>query len=310
MECLNAVLGEYPGSKLLKIGLRADFCYVNFCLGYNWILLRIETNELANIMKIGFFDSGLGGLTILKATAKELPDYDYLYYGDTENLPYGDKTESEIYAHTTKGVAYLFDKGCALVILACNTASAETARKLQREFIPSEYPDRKVLGIIVPTVEAVSGEPASSAILIATRRTVESKKYQIELNQKTTSTISLTSIATPQLVPLIELNELEAASHEAIRVIQAKAGESEVVILGCTHYTQIKQQLRDHFGESKKIISQDEVIPEKLRLYLEAHPEITETLTRGGSRNIHLTRHRPDYDTFMGQLLGGIYLAE
>ena len=307
-QCLVGVTPSQQITKKSALGPIFSLGYIT--IRYNGSLLSVVGEEYTHIMKIGFFDSGLGGLTILKAVAKKLPDYDYLYYGDTENLPYGDKTESEIYAHTTKGVAYLFDKDCALVILACNTASAETARKLQQEFVPSKYPDKKVLGIIVPTIEALSGVPASKAILIATKRTVESKKYQIELNKKTTSTISLTSVATPQLVPLIELNELVVASTEAIRVIEKEAGESEVVILGCTHYTQIKQQLRDHFGENKKIISQDEVIPEKLRLYLEAHPDITETLTRGGSRNIHLTKHRPDYDAFMGQLLGGIYLAE
>lgn len=261
-------------------------------------------------MKIGFFDSGLGGLTILKAVAKHLPDYDYVYYGDTENLPYGDKSEREVYLHTKKGVEYLFDNGCSLIILACNTASAETARKLQQELLPEKYPDKKVLGIIVPTVEVLLEGDVTKACLIATKRTIESGKYQIELNQRTNVPVSLVSVATPQLVPLIELNELEAATNAAIQVIEKEAGESEVVILGCTHYTQITQSLKEHFKTSKKIISQDEVIPEKIRLYLESHPEITNELSRRGTRTIHLTKHRPDYDVFMGQLLGGVYMAE
>jgi glutamate racemase len=106
-------------------------------------------------MKIGFFDSGLGGLTILKAVVKELPQYDYVYYGDTLHLPYGDKTEEEIFTLTKTGIEYLFEKGCVLVIVACNTASAETLRKLQDSWLLETYPDRKVLGVIVPTLERV-----------------------------------------------------------------------------------------------------------------------------------------------------------
>lgn len=261
-------------------------------------------------MKIGFFDSGLGGLTILKAVAKELPQYDYVYYGDTKHLPYGDRTEEEIYKLTTAGMRHLFEADCALVIIACNTASAETARRLQTEFLPSQYPDRKILGIIVPTIEVLQYSEPTSVALMATKRTIESEKYHKELQLKGNHNVSLVDVMTPELVPLIELAELEAAAKQAIYRIETEAGKCDVVVLGCTHYTQIKDALREHFKDEKIIISQDEVIPEKLHTYLSNHPEVVERLTDTGERTIHLTLHRPDYDHVMGQFLGGVFISE
>ena len=257
-------------------------------------------------MKIGFFDSGLGGLTILRVVTKELPQYDYVYYGDTKHLPYGDKTEAEIYELTTNGVRYLFEVGCVLVIIACNTASAETARRLQNEFLPAHYPDRKILGIIVPTIETLVFEKPTKVLLIATKRTVESNKYQTELDLKGNGNVALSQLATPELVPLIENNLLDDAATEAIKKIER---ETEVVVLGCTHYTEIKEPLRRHFKE-KQIISQDEVIPKKLKTYLDNHAEIVEQLTTMGSRSIYLTEHRPDYDRIMSHFLGGAFIGE
>lgn len=261
-------------------------------------------------MNIGFFDSGLGGLTILRAVTKQLPDYNYVFYGDTAHLPYGDKTEEEIYSLTKQGIEYLFQADSALVIVACNTASAETVRRLQREFLPQSYPDRKILGIIIPTIEVLQTQNVSNALLIGTKRTINSNKYQVELDARGNHTIHLTAIATPALVPLIELGETETATKQAIACIESISSTQkiEAVILGCTHYTQLKEALRNHFSSQLLIISQDEVIPDKLHTYLTAHPEITTKLAREGKRTIHLTKHRPDYDTLMGQFLGGSYI--
>lgn len=261
-------------------------------------------------MKIGFFDSGLGGLTVLKAVAKKLSQYDYVYYGDTANLPYGDKTEEEIYQLTSIGMEYLFEAGCLLVIIACNTASAETARRLQQEFLPERYPDRKILGIIIPTIEVLDFDKVTKVTLIGTKRTVDSAKYVNELETKNNNFVHLTQIATPELVPLIEMGEVATAAQTAINRIEQEAGESEVIVLGCTHYTQIKKELRTHFSGQKEIISQDEVIPDKLKKYLANHPELAEKLTSEGIRSVHLTKHRPDYDMVMGQFLGGVYVDE
>ncbi|MFT7645240.1 MAG: glutamate racemase [Candidatus Paceibacteria bacterium] len=261
-------------------------------------------------MKIGFFDSGLGGLSILKAVAKEMPNYDYVFYGDTANLPYGNKTVEIIYKYTSQGMKYLFEAGCNIVIIACNTASVETARRLQDEFLPSKYPDCKILGIIVPTIEFLTFNVPTKVLMIGTKRTVESGKFQLELDRKGNGNTLLTQISTPELVPLIEMNELEAAAKQAIFRIESEMEDNKVVVLGCTHYTQIKNQLRNHFGGSKIIISQDEVIPEKLRSYLGYHPEIECNLSRDGERSVHLTKHCPAYDLFMGRQLGGVYIDQ
>ncbi len=261
-------------------------------------------------MKIGFLDSGLGGLLVLKAVVKTLPQYDYLYYADTANLPYGDKTEEEIYILTKAAIDELFARDCLLVIVACNTASAETLRKIQDTFLVTEYPDRKVLGVIIPTIEEVTKTKCSKAILLATRRTVESNKYEKEL-QKLGDSIELISIATPELVPFIELGEKEIATASAIATIErAGVGEGNVVVLGCTHYCLLKDSLREHFGPSVTIVSQDEVIPQKLAAYLEQHPEITSRLHDTGKRVVHLSQHRPDYDRLTAEFLGGAYLPD
>lgn len=260
-------------------------------------------------MNIGFFDSGLGGLLVLKAVAKALPQYGYIYYGDTANLPYGDKTEEEIYELTKKAIGELFARDCLLVIVACNTASAETIRRLQDTYLKEEFPDRKILGVIVPTVEEVFATKRKRAILIATKRTVESGKYERELS-KIDSSIDLISISTPELVPLIELHEDEAAVDSARQTLEREVREGGVAILGCTHYILLKDALRKHFGDSLTIISQDEVIPNKLADYLTRHPEVASRLTDTGKRDIVLTKHRPDYDRLTAEFLGGVYFKE
>jgi glutamate racemase len=259
-------------------------------------------------MNIGFFDSGLGGLLLLKETVKHLPRYDYIYYGDTFNLPYGDKTEDEIYQFTKAALEELFKRNCLLVIVACNTASAETLRRLQDSFIKDEYPDRRVLGVIVPTMESLLESGHKRALLLATKRTVESGKYEQEL-RKLDASISLSSTATPMLVPLIESHHVDEAVAAAANCIDTEAGEGDVVILGCTHYVLLKDALRAKFP-TLSFISQDEVVPEKISEYLSRHLEITSRLTGTGKREIVLTEHRPDYDRLTAEFLGGAYIPE
>ncbi|MEK7462292.1 MAG: glutamate racemase [Patescibacteria group bacterium] len=260
-------------------------------------------------MNIGFFDSGLGGLLILKAVAKTLPQYDYLYYGDTANLPFGDKTETEIYEYTKRAIEELFKQNCLLVVVACNTASAETIRRLQDTYLKEEHPDRRILGVIVPTVEEVIKKDYKRAVLLATKRTVESGKYAREL-AKLNPALELISVATPELVPLIETHQVEAAAKLAVSVIEGVAKAGDVVLLGCTHYILLKDKLREHFGSELTIISQDEVIPKKLEDYLSRHPEINSRLSNTGKRQIHLTEHRPDYDRLTAEFLGGAYIVD
>jgi glutamate racemase len=262
-------------------------------------------------MKIGFFDSGLGGLTVMKAVVKHLPQYDYEFYGDTANLPYGDKTEEEIFELTKVGMQHLFERGCALVIIACNTASAETLRKLQDTFLPEAYPERKILGVIIPMVETVCEAGERHTLLLATARTISSKKYEKEFAKQVVKRPELISVATPELVPLIESGDVCAATEKAIEHISNAFAEGiDSVILGCTHYGLLRDGIEKHFGASVAVYSADQIIPQKVEGYLAVHHEIKVLLTQGGTRNIYLTRHTPSYDKLMGDLLGGFVLPE
>jgi glutamate racemase len=255
-------------------------------------------------MKIGFFDSGLGGLTILKAVAKELSEYDYVFYGDTANLPYGDKSEEEINRLTKAGVEYLFDKDCRLIIIACNTASAETLRKLQTELLVGKHKEKRILGVIIPTVEAIVESNQQNVSLIATKRTVESKKYDAELVKRVGERTKLISTAVPGLVPLIELGDVHSATNLAINTLKDDHTKPDLIVLACTHYTEIKLKLRDFFGDSAIILSQDEIIPPSLKKYLVAHPEIESLLSKDKQRQIFLTEHSQKYDRIIQQFLG------
>lgn len=259
-------------------------------------------------MKIGFFDSGIGGLTVMKAVGLVMPQYDYEFFGDTANLPYGDKTEEEICELTKIGIEALFEKDCSLVVIACNTASAETLRKLQDTFLAEKYPDRKILGVIIPMVEEVVECHAKRALLIGTRRTIDSGKYEHEF-AKFSEHPEVFAIATPTLVPLIESGRIDEAVLQVVPMVNElieKGGDS--LILGCTHYGLLKQGIEEHIGQEVMIFSQAEIIPKKLFVYLEAHLEIKNELTQGGTRNIYLSSHTSNYDKVVGEILGGFII--
>jgi glutamate racemase len=260
-------------------------------------------------MKIGFFDSGLGGLTILKAVAKALPRYEYEFYGDTANVPYGDKSEAEIFALTKAGVEHLLARDCALVIVACNTASAETLRQLQDTILVDEYATRRLLGVIIPTVESVQASTYSRVAMIATKRTVNSRKYEAEFAKSGTN-LTFTSLATPTLVPLIEAGQIDDAEREVIALtVSLVTGGAQGLILGCTHYTLLKDALRTAYP-AVTVFSQDEIIPTKLADYLSRHPEIETKLGQAGKRNIYLTDPNTKYDQAIASLLGGVPLLD
>ncbi|QQR65152.1 glutamate racemase [Candidatus Kaiserbacteria bacterium] len=252
-------------------------------------------------MKIGFFDSGMGGLTILRAVRAYMPEYDYIFFGDTANVPYGSKSEEEIHTLTYAGIKRLFDAGAVIVIVACNTASARSVRIHQDEMLAREYPDRKLLGVIIPTVETLLATPAKNVLLIGTERTIRSEKYLIEL-KKGDADFTLYTHATPSLVPLIESGDLEGACTEVRHVLcEPKYANIDTVVLGCTHYTLLKECIR--CNRTCTIISQDEIIPEKFKEYLTRHPEIESRLTREGSVEIDLSVENEHYDTIKKTLL-------
>lgn len=233
-------------------------------------------------MKIGVFDSGLGGLMILDAVRERLPMYDYIYYGDTKNLPYGDKTEEEIYELTRRAVIELFEHDVLLVIIACNTASAESLRRLQDTLLIDGYRERRILGVIIPTIEILIEDGHENVLLIGTSRTVESGKYVRELEKRTANHIRLTSIATPELVPLIESGTIPGAIEALEMYLTPRMGEIDTLVLGCTHYTVLKEHARKTYP-GLRVISQDELIPAKLATYLERHTEIESRISRSGS---------------------------
>lgn len=245
-------------------------------------------------MKIGFFDSGLGGLTLLKAVRDLLPQYDYIYFGDTINLPYGNKSEDEIYQLAFHGIQKLFALDAELVIIACNTVSAESLRRLQDTVFNHTHPERRVLGVIIPTVEALRDSHAQQVLLVGTKRTIESGKYECEL-KKLTRTITLHTLATPHLVPRIEAHKFDEATALLSQDIASIVGKVDTVILGCTHYTLLKEKLRIQYP-TIQILSQDEIIPEKLKDYLSRHSEIESKLTRTNSLTILLSKESERYN--------------
>lgn len=274
-------------------------------------LHQVDSRPVTGEMKIGLFDSGLGGLLVLKAVVKKLPDYSYEYYGDTKNLPYGPKTEEEIYKLTKAGVIHLFEKGCSVIVIACNTASAESLRRLQDEFLPTAYPNRKILGVIIPVIEEVVESNCKRVLMFATQRTVSSGKYHLELGKRNELDTKIEAIATPDLVPLLESGNVAAAVSIAQALIDErleKGVEVDGLILGCTHYALCIKKLRSIYGMQINIFSQTEIIPDKLRAYLQNHPDIDRSLDRDKKRTIYLTEHREDYDEYLQTFLEGRFL--
>ena len=241
-------------------------------------------------MKIGIFDSGLGGLFILKGllSNRALSKYDYVFLGDTKNLPYGNKSQKQIYKLAVKAIEYLFKQDCALVIVACNTASSQALRKIQQEWLPkSKYKDRKVLGVIRPTVESVI-KSAKRIGVIGTNRTIDSKAYLREFKDFNPN-LKIFQQATPLLVPLIESGSL-IKIDEVLKHHLKQFKNIDTLILGCTHYCILKDKVRKLVGPKVKVISQDELLPEKLKSYLIRHKEITQKLSKNRQLQLNVTK--------------------
>lgn len=253
---------------------------------------------------IGIFDSGLGGLVMTKAFRKAIPQADFLYLGDTLHVPYGPRSAEAIYEFTLNAVKYLFDAGCPLVIIACNTASANALRRLQQTYLPGAYPDRRVLGVIVPTIEAAVSTGKHNIGLIGTAFTVNSGTYRDEL-QKLNPQIRLVAKATPLLVPLAENNGIQYAGPILQDYLQPMVAEGiDSLILGCTHYPLFRKQIEQILPEGVDIISQDEVVPPKLVDYLRRHSEMDARLSKGGTLKALLTDVTSTYRNTGQELLG------
>jgi glutamate racemase len=258
--------------------------------------------------KIGIFDSGLGGLFIAQAVRKAMPQYDYLYLGDTLNLPYGRRSNEQIYDLCTAAMRHLFEAGCQLVLMACNTASAACLRRLQQEFLINEFPDRRILGVVVPTLEAAIDSGHINIGLIATERTAYSSIYETEL-KKINPNVILHTQATPLLVPLIEHGGeryLDIILKDYIDPLIDK--KIDCLILGCTHYVSLKHRLRAL--TSIDILSQDDIIPFKTENYLARHPEMEMILSRNGTLEIQATDLNEFFEANIQALMGAGVRAE
>lgn len=246
-------------------------------------------------MKIGFFDSGFGGLNIMKSVIKLLPEYDYLYLGDTARNPYGSRSQAVIYEYTKQAVDFLFKKDCALVILACNTASAEALRKIQQEHLPKNYPQKKVLGMIIPAAEEAVVQTKDNVVgVVATESSVASGAFVREI-QKINPKIKIVQNACPLLVPVVETGENDPAILKPIiqKCLKPIVDENaDVLILGCTHYGILESEIAKmlvQLNSSAKIINEGEVVAVKLKDYLNRHLEIKKTLSKEGQRTFYST---------------------
>lgn len=236
---------------------------------------------------IGVFDSGYGGLTILGEIKKRLPQYDYIYLGDNARTPYGSRSFDVVYKYTLECVKQLFEMGCHLVILACNTASAKALRSIQQRDLPGLDPTRRVLGVIRPTVEVVGEMTSNGHIgLLATVGTVQSNSYPLEI-AKLHKDIRVVSEPCPMWVPLIENNEHTSDGADFfvkknLDHLLEQDANIDTVMLGCTHYPLLIPKIKKYLPEHIRIVSQGSLVAESLADYLKRHPEIDQNCTKNG----------------------------
>ncbi|MBF1458058.1 glutamate racemase [Prevotella pallens] len=245
---------------------------------------------------IGVFDSGYGGLTILKAIRELLPQYDYAYLGDNARAPYGTRSFDIVYQFTRQAVLKLFEMGCQLVILGCNTASAKALRSIQQNDLPKIDPQRRVLGVIRPTAEIVGKLTQTKHIgILATPGTTKSNSYNIEIN-KLWPELDVTGVACPLWVPIVENNEATGAGADyfvkkRIDHILWLDPDIDTLILGCTHYPILMPKIKQYVPDGIKIVSQGEYVAESLKDYLTRHTEIDARCTKNGTAHYYTTEN-------------------
>lgn len=237
---------------------------------------------------IGVFDSGFGGLSILREIRKVLPQYDYIFLGDNARAPYGNRSYQLVYEFTLQAVKYLFSQGCHLVILACNTASAKALRSIQQRDLNGLDPSRRVLGVIRPTVEEIGNITKSRKVgLFGTPGTVQSLSYDIEI-AKMHPDIKVYSHACPMWVPLVENRESDGPGadyfvEKDVKALMSQCADIDAIILGCTHYPLLYDKIRKYTPESVKIIEQGPIVAASLKDYLSRHPDMEQRCTKNGT---------------------------
>lgn len=255
---------------------------------------------------IGVFDSGYGGLSILREICDRLPDYDYIYLGDNARAPYGTRSFELVYQFTLQAVRHLFDMGCPLVILACNTASAKALRTIQQHDLPVLNPNNRVLGVIRPTVEALGHKTGNGNIgIFGTPGTVSSKSYELEI-EKLYPEFKPTAHACPMWVPLVENGESEGDGADyfvkkEIDAILCENPDIDTFVLACTHYPLLIDKIRKYTPDGISLLSQGEIVADSLADYLQRHPELDCRLSRGGTVR-YMTTEQPDKFNSMASL--------
>ncbi len=259
---------------------------------------------------IGVFDSGYGGLTVLKEIVNKLPQYDFMYLGDNARAPYGNRSFDTVYHYTLECVKWFFDKGCSLVILACNTASAKALRTIQQNDLPKIAPGKRVLGVIRPTAEIVGSFSETGSVgVLATSGTVASGSYPMEIG-KFFPALKVYQEACPMWVPLAENNE--HLSHGAdyfikknLHNIFEKGEDIDVILLGCTHYPLLREKIEEYLPVGVKLVSQGEIVADSLADYLLRHPEIEVLCSKNGQKEFYTTDSVTEFDNHGAVFYGG-----
>jgi glutamate racemase len=264
---------------------------------------------------IGVFDSGYGGLTVLKEIVNKLPQYDYIYLGDNARAPYGNRSFETVYQYTLQCMKWFFDQGCSLVILACNTASAKALRTIQQNDLPGMAPGKRVLGVIRPTTEVIGNYSESKSVgILATNGTVTSNSYPIEI-EKFFPDLVVTQEACPMWVSLVENNEYQ--SHGAdffikknLTHIFSKDPKIDVILLACTHYPLLNEKIKEYLPVGVKLISQGEIVAQSLSDYLLRHPEIEAMCSKNRLRSFYTTDSAEDFDNHATIFFGATVQAK
>jgi glutamate racemase len=258
---------------------------------------------------IGVFDSGYGGLTVLKELVNKLPHYDYLYLGDNARAPYGTRSFDAVYQYTLQCVKWFFTQGCPLVILACNTASAKALRTIQQKDLPGIDPAKRVLGVIRPTAEIIGNFTKSGSIgILGTEGTIRSESYLIEIN-KFFPEVNIFQQACPLWVPLIENNEFDTEGADyfikkGIDGLIRQSKEIDTILLACTHYPLLLKKIEQFAPAGLNIISQGEIIADSLKDYMKRHKEIEEMCSKNRHVGFYTTDSKLDFDRHSAAFFG------
>lgn len=258
---------------------------------------------------IGIFDSGYGGLTVMKEIVKALPAYDYIYLGDNARAPYGPRDFQTVYQYTREAVQWFFEQGCPLVILACNTASAKALRTIQQNDLPEEAPGKKVLGVIRPTSEVIGNYTRSGHVgVLGTAGTVQSGSYLIEI-KKFFPQLTVSQEACPMWVPLVENGKIESEGagffiKENLDHILSADPSIDTLLLACTHYPLLEHRMKAYLPERIRIVSQGEIVAKSLADYLNRHSEIEEKLSKNANKRFYTTGDTKDFDTHASLFFG------